>query len=213
MMYSPERLVTAFRVRPVSVCVAFTEAPGTVAPVGSSTVPRMLPVICWAAALKAKKTVSRIQIRPLQAGMRWRTFPPLNPHTNFRNKIPPRPGRHKVSLTTLNAIRFFRDPKSTESRAAKRYPSTPRRTITQNYYGCMSGCDTDSVHFQAQPQFAREIVDDPDFLSCGTWNVRDGHGQLAGKQHSRKRLAHFTVHLFGDSAAGGRFLTLAAVKR
>src|ERR1700733_8519405 len=38
--------------RPVSVCVALTEAPCTTAPLESTTVPRMLAVICCAAAFR-----------------------------------------------------------------------------------------------------------------------------------------------------------------
>jgi hypothetical protein len=46
--------------------VALTDAPATVAPVASTTVPRMLPEICWAAALKLTAITRQAQVRFLR---------------------------------------------------------------------------------------------------------------------------------------------------
>src|SRR5689334_8137779 len=60
-MYSPEWSVAEFRVSPVSNCVAVTAADGTAAPLGSSTDPRILPVICWAERPKGKAAAATTQ--------------------------------------------------------------------------------------------------------------------------------------------------------
>ena len=51
-MYAPAASVAAVRTSPVSVWVALTRAFRTTAPVGSSTVPRMLAVICCATTFR-----------------------------------------------------------------------------------------------------------------------------------------------------------------
>src|SRR5450755_1389104 len=76
--YTPPRSVVAVRVRPVSVCWALTRADCTTAPLGSTTVPRILPVICCAEICKQPSVVSSTQtvlLRPIMLSLTFSSLP------------------------------------------------------------------------------------------------------------------------------------------
>jgi hypothetical protein len=70
----------ATRVKPVSICFAVTVAAWTIAPLGSLTVPRMLPVICCPATFKLVSKSHQEQRQRLRATHAF-------PHSSSRIKI------------------------------------------------------------------------------------------------------------------------------
>src|SRR5579871_6137798 len=65
--YPPSTPVVAVRIRPVSVCVAFTSTPGTARPLESCTVPLICEVACPQVrpVEKAHKTIVVVRVRKL----------------------------------------------------------------------------------------------------------------------------------------------------
>src|SRR6266850_6009038 len=73
--YDPVSLLTTVRVRPVSVCVAVTSAPGKRAPLWSVTVPLICAVACAHTAGHDNPTLSQIPNRHFAAP--FMGLPPL----------------------------------------------------------------------------------------------------------------------------------------
>src|SRR5262249_40511229 len=70
--YSPFSSVTMVRSNPVAVCVSVTEAPGISAPVGSQTVPKIVPPTAWPNAgcgnkhrIRTRETIKQTKLIPL----------------------------------------------------------------------------------------------------------------------------------------------------